>query len=227
MARNLTNRLVRNLLSDENTKYYLEENWDGSIATSALKLWLIERFRREGLSFCCHFKELNSDLRKTRDKLVREGVLFEIEYLLDLVGFEEGRVNPNFGAEIEWSYAKARYEDERDRILNHLGTDVGSNVEQKDIEFYYDFSKLIVVRLRSGVFIGGSYYYDESIEKWIEGFESVLKSSNVSDMKEIVVLFILNTPYKNEQKIVSFYWEPSQGTELKREIEEVIYSRSP
>lgn len=215
MTEDSTDELVKAILADRNLKRLLGNHWGTSIGTNGLKLWLIQHVRRKGRFFCCHFKGSLKGLTRERNRLKKEGCLYETEYLLDLIAFDEGQSRPGLGAEVEWSYSKVRVPGRRDRILEQLGIRSNMVEHQKDIEFYYDFSRILAVRPITGVFVGGSYYYEESIKRWHRGFEALLANNRPLDITEMSVVFLLNVPYRGEQKMAAYHWEPSQGNSLK------------
>lgn len=156
MSADSTDRLVKAILADKALKSLLKNNWGTSVGTNGLKLWLIQHMLRKDRFFCCHFRGKRTGLTKKINQLKKDGHLHEKEYLLDLIAFDKGQSKPAFGAEVEWSYSKRRDPGKRDEILKRLGIRSNLVKHQKDIEFYYDFSRVLAVRPITGVFVGGS-----------------------------------------------------------------------
>jgi hypothetical protein len=222
MATDSTDRLIKAILADKGLKALLKNNWGDSIGTNGLKLWLIQHTLRKGRFYCCHFRGRRKGLTKRINQLKKDGNLHEKEYLLDLIAFDKGQSRPGFGAEVEWSYSKVRHPGKRDKILQRLGIRSNLVKYQKDIEFYYDFYRILAVRPITGVFVGGSYHDGVSIKRWQRGFEALMPTSGPVEMNEMSVLLILNMPRQSEQRIVTYHWQPSQGRLLKAKGEYIL-----
>src|SRR6266545_4266811 len=131
------------------------------------------------------------------------------------IAFDSNELIPSVGAEIEQSYAKKRDPyPEKERVFNRS---VGTLLieEQKDVEFYYDFTRLLTVAPKQGVFIGLSYDYEGCLAKWRQAFEKLLAVARVDTMEEMAVLFILTEPRRDRLNIAVWGWHRAQEIGLR------------
>src|SRR6266545_2390829 len=166
MTEGLPGTLVDSLRSNKQLVAALENDWGSSHATNGLKVWLADTLAAEGRRFWCGFRGKMGSFASRRRELVAEGKLDEREFILDFIAFDSNELIPSVGAEIEQSYAKKRDPyPEKERVFNRS---VGTLLieEQKDVEFYYDFTRLLTVAPKQGVFIGLSYDYEGCLAKW-------------------------------------------------------------
>ncbi len=193
----------------------LENDWGSSHATNGLKVWLADTLAAEGRRFWCGFRGKMGSFASRRRELVAEGKLDEREFILDFIAFDSNELIPSVGAEIEQSYAKKRDPyPEKERVFNRS---VGTLLieEQKDVEFYYDFTRLLTVAPKQGVFIGLSYDYEGCLAKWRQAFEKLLAVARVDTMEEMAVLFILTEPRRDRLNIAVWGWHRAQEIGLR------------
>ncbi len=222
MTGDVTDILLRDMASNKPLRSKIQGEWGGSDGTNALKLWLIRTLSQRGRFFCCHFMRNKPWVEKEKDGLKKNGLLVEREYLLDLIAFDREDFLPSIGAEIEWNYSKKENRGERYRLLVKSGVKKKDLREQKDAEFYYDFSRILAVGPTRGIFIGGSYYDKEAVERWQRGFERLLAAQSGTRMKEMCIFLILKVRRIERHHVLCFQWKPRHKNVLKLKKEDVI-----
>jgi hypothetical protein len=211
----LQEKLIDALTSNEKLVEALKSDWGGSLATNGIKVWLADELAAESRHFWCGFRGKMGAFLSRRRELVAEGKLDEREFILDLIAFDSNELRPSVGAEIEQSYARKRDRySEKERVFSRAVPDSLLD-EQKDAEFYYDFSRLLTVAPGLGVFIGLSYDYEGSLARWNEAFDKLLAASRVDTIEEIAVMFILTEPRQNRLNVAACGWRQGEEPRLR------------
>ncbi len=83
-------------------------------------------------------------------------------------------------------------------------------MEQKDAEFYYDFSRLLILAPVQGIFIGLSYEYEGCMSRWMEAFEKLLAAARTDFMKELAMIVTLAVPDRDRLTMFSYGWSSDQ-----------------
>lgn len=215
MATSLAKRLRESLIGDRRLVETLETDWSGAKATNGLKVWIADEMGAPGREFWCNFKGERGFFASRAKQLANQGRLHEMEFLLDVIAFDGDSMAPSIGVEIEQSYSRKKEDYEaKERIVSRAIAERFRD-EQKDLEFCYDFSRLLAVAPLQGIFVGLSYRYEESLSKWVRAFRTLLSTARTSAMRELAILFILTVPRKGQLEVATYGWSVGNENDLQ------------